>query len=130
MNEFLRGMWRRRPWMPVLVAAIAADVGVRYAFHFEQSRVLPIEAGILGAAGAFILALSRRPVPLRTGPRRGECALAAVLGLGALRSLLWGAGVAVWEANIIVLALTLILAFAMLARSRPAPHSRPSLRLE
>ncbi len=130
MNAFLRGMWRRRPWVPVLVAAIAADVGVRYAFHFDQGRVLPVEAGIFGAASAFVLALSRRPAPMGAGPRRGECALAAVLGLGALRSLLWGSGVAVWEANVIVLALTVILAVAMLAHSRPAPHLQPRLRLE
>lgn len=130
MNAFLRGMWRRRPWVPVLVAAIAADVGVRIALHLEQGRFLPIEAGILGAAGAFVLALSRRAVPVQAGPRRGECALAAVLGLGALRSLLWGSGVAVWEANVIVLALTVILGFAVFAHSRATPPSRPWLRLE
>ncbi len=130
MTAFLRGVGRRRPWALIVAGAIAADVGVRLAFHFDQGRVLPVEAGILGAAGAFVLALSRRTTPMHVGPRRGECALAAVLGLGALRSLLWAAGLPVWQSNLIVLALAVILGFVVLERGRPARHSPRTLRLE
>lgn len=98
--------WRRRPWLPILLGAAIADSGIRVLLHFESTLVLPIEAGILGGAGAFILALSRRG----GSARWGELALAAALGLGALRALLWGVGVVVWQANLVVLAMGIICA--------------------
>lgn len=115
--------WRRRPWLPILLGATIADVAVRFLLRFDAARTLPIEAAILGGAGALVLARSGRS----GAPRWGELALAAVLGLGALRAVLWGVQVPVSEANLVVLAMGIICAAVLADRRLRTSAARTAL---
>lgn len=113
MHNPLLTTWRRRPWLPILLGAAVADLAIHGTPHLDGGHALPLEAGILGAAGAFVLARSGR----WGAPRWGELALAAVLGLSALRAVLRGSGVPASQANLVALAMGVI-CVAVIARRR------------
>jgi hypothetical protein len=99
-------------WRPLIIvgAVLVADLGGRFAFDFQMSRVVPLEAVLFGAATlAAIWAATRDQVVSRTA-RRIDLWLAIVFVLGALRAGLWFAGLQVGVANLIVLAVSVLAA--------------------
>lgn len=94
-------------WIKIVGIAALVDIAARFFVPSSQSFVLVLEAGIfLVAATALLLPVVRRK-PLSRLRRRIHAGLGAVFALGAIRSGLWGLGVAVELANLTIFLLGL-----------------------
>jgi uncharacterized membrane protein len=94
-----------------------------------MSRVVPLEA-ILFLLGSFVLLwASRRDKADSLNAQRLDLWLALAFGLAALRAALWASGVPVYVANLVILALGIVLGagfvfwFRRAARESASPHN-------
>lgn len=102
----------------VVLAVTLLDLAVRFLTPWSFGTVLVVEGLLFLAASVAVLGLERT---VREASARGRWlrrGLAALFGLGALRSLSWGLGAPVMVANLLVLGAAIGLALVWWRRRR------------
>jgi hypothetical protein len=92
-------------WTLIILAVGLVDFAVRFGTGFNMVWVLRGEAVLFLGTGLALWMLQRRTPAQIRWQRRVQRVLAALFGLGGLRAALWGSGVAVARANVVVLIL-------------------------
>lgn len=95
-----------------------ADFAARYALDFDIDRIIPFEAVLFLAGACMLLWAAGRDKTDSTRARRLDLWLALAVGLAGVRAGLWGAGMPVYIANLVILLLGIFLGGSLIIWSR------------
>lgn len=85
--------------------AVLADLGARIGFGFDMARVIPAEALLFLATASALGWMAIRGDAYDVRVRRVDLWLAAGFALAGIRAALWAAGLDVYVANLVLLAI-------------------------
>ena len=102
----------------IVLAATLADITARFAVNFETSRVVSLEAILFLIGGAMLLWAAKRDKGESLNAQRLDLWLALAFGLAGVRAALWAVGIPVFIANLVILALGIVLGALLVNWSR------------
>jgi hypothetical protein len=95
-------------WLTIIGAAVAIDLAARFFIPSSDSFVRILEAVVFVVAGIALMVPIVRKKDLTALRRKIHVWLSAALGLGAIRSGMWGFGIPVEYANLTIFVIGIV----------------------
>jgi hypothetical protein len=108
---------RRHWWLVIVVTVALIDIVGRRALRFAMARVIVFESVLFLGACVLVTVVTARYPSQSLWVQRVERVLVVVFGLACLRVMIWAAGSGVAVANMVVLAVGLMLTLGMVIRA-------------